>query len=56
MNQNARENDSTRKAFGPLLDATPSHPNQYNIHRRFYEILGQKYLSTLQDYSNNQMG
>ncbi len=29
MNQNARENDSTRKerkyVFGPLVDATPSH-------------------------------
>ncbi len=31
MNKNARENESTRKetkyVFGPLLDATPSHPD-----------------------------
>ncbi len=45
MNQNARENDSTRKetkyVFGPLLDATPSLTPRYSsdIHRRLYKLL-----------------
>ncbi len=57
MNQNARENDSTRKetkyVFGPLMDATPSHPDtaltSIIFIQNFMKSYGQKYLYLVAD-------